>query len=45
MAINEHAQTFAGCPVIQWEPGQPIKDPAGAVREIFSVGLLGVIRS
>ena len=34
MSINEHAQTFAGCKVVQWEPGKPIQDPAGACYRI-----------
>src|ERR1051325_4711409 len=29
MAIYEHTAAFAGKPVLDWQPGSPIRDPAG----------------
>src|SRR5690242_6694731 len=34
VTINEHMLQFAGRDVVQWEPGEPIPDPATAMPRI-----------
>ena len=34
MAIYEHIAEFAGKPVVDWEPGEPLDEPADAAYRI-----------
>ena len=37
MTINEHKTEFAGRPIINWEPGDPIQDPTGVNYRIAAL--------
>jgi len=36
MTISEHKTSFAGHPIVEWEPGDPIEDPTGTNYRIAS---------